>query len=323
MSYALLWGAVAAVVATVLGAPLIQFLRARRLGKAISPDGPESHQVKAGTPTMGGILFMSVALIMGLLVAVPKDRDMLLPILAGALLLAVGIFDDAGTLIDREKREAHDRQGMILKLVAFAAVGLVSAVVLYTSIEPPELLVPHFGSYDVGPLYIIIAIVVIVSTIAAGGVTDGLDMLAGGVGGVSFAAFGLLALMQDLTGLAALCFIMVGALAGFLWWNAYPARLFMGDAGSLSIGGMLAIVALLSGWWLLLPLIGIIYVVEALSVIIQIGYFRRTGGKRFFRMAPIHHHFEKLDYHETTVAVRFILITVVASLAALGLAALE
>ena len=133
----------------------------------------------------------------------------------------------------------------------------------------------------------------------------------------------LLALMQDETGLAALCFIMVGALAGFLWWNAYPARLFMGDAGALPLGGMLAIVALLSGWWLLLPLIGIIYVVEALSVIIQITYFRRTGGKRFFRMAPIHHHFEKLGYHETTISVRFILITVAASLAAIGLAALD
>ena len=131
------------------------------------------------------------------------------------------------------------------------------------------------------------------------------------------------ALMQDETGLAALCFIMVGALAGFLWWNAYPARLFMGDAGALPLGGMLAIVALQSGWWLLLPLIGIIYVVEALSVIIQITYFRRTGGKRFFRMAPIHHHFEKLGYHETTIAVRFILITVAASLAAIGLAALD
>jgi phospho-N-acetylmuramoyl-pentapeptide-transferase len=323
VSYALLWAAATALIAAALGAPLIRVLKANRLGKAISTDGPESHMSKAGTPTMGGLLFMGVGLAMALAVAVPKDRDVLLPVLVGALLTAIGAYDDLGTLIDRERREAHDRTTMVLKLIAFGGVGVLVALSLYASIEPPKLLVPHYGSYDIGPVYVLIAIGVFVATTASVGVTDGLDMLLGSTTAVCFAAFGAIALMQDQEGLGALCFVMTGALLGFLFWNAFPARLFMGDTGSLPLGAMLAIVALMSGWWLLLPLIGIIYVVEGLSVAIQIAYFRTTGGKRFFRMAPIHHHFEKLDYHETTIAVRFLLITVVGALAGVALAALD
>jgi phospho-N-acetylmuramoyl-pentapeptide-transferase len=266
---------------------------------------------------------MGVGLALALAVAVPKDRDMLLPVLVGALLTAIGAYDDLGTLVDRERREAHDRTTMVLKLLVFAGVGTLVAVALYSEIEPPKLLVPHYGSYDIGPVYVLIAIAVFVATTASVGVTDGLDMLLGSTTAVCFAAYGAIALMQNQDGLAALCFVMTGALAGFLYWNAYPARLFMGDAGSLPLGAMLAMVALMTGWWLLLPLIGIIYVVEGLSVAIQVAYFRMTGGKRFFRMAPIHHHFEKLDYHETTIAVRFLLITVVGALAGVGLAALD
>jgi phospho-N-acetylmuramoyl-pentapeptide-transferase len=323
VSYALLWGAVAAVLAAALGAPLIRLLKANRLGKAISPDGPESHMSKAGTPTMGGLLFMGVGLTLALAVAVPKDRDMLLPVLVGALLTAIGAYDDLGTLVDRERREAHDRTTMVLKLLAFAGVGTLVGVALYSEIEPPKLLVPHYGSYDIGPVYVLIAIAVFVATTASVGVTDGLDMLLGSTTAVCFAAYGAIALMQNQDGLAALCFVMTGSLVGFLYWNAFPARLFMGDVGSLPLGAMLAMVALISGWWLLLPIIGIIYVAEGLSVAIQVAYFRMTGGKRFFRMAPIHHHFEKLDYHETTIAVRFLLITVAAALAGVGLAALD
>ena len=180
---------------------------------------------------------------------------------------------------------------------------------------------PHSGAYDIGIVYVPIAIFVIIATTSAVGVTDGIDMLAGSTTAIAFAAFGAIALMQDQTGLAAFCFVTVGALLGFLWWNAYPARVFMGDTGSLPLGATLAVVALMTGWWLLVPLIGVVFLIEIASDVIQIGYFRLSGGKRVFRMAPIHHHFEKLGWHETTVTARFAVAGVVGALAGVALAA--
>lgn len=321
MTYALLAGCIAAVASALAGAPLVAFLRARKLGKAISSDGPESHLSKAGTPTMGGLLIIGVAIAGGLIAAVPKDRDVLLPIAIAAVLGIIGWYDDLGTLIDREKREAHDRAGMILKLIGFTVVAAIAAWILYDRIDAPRLLVPHSGAYDIGIGYVPIAIFVIIATTSAVGVTDGLDMLAGSTTAIAFAAFGAIALMQDQTGLAAFCFVTVGALLGFLWWNAYPARVFMGETGSLPLGATLAVVALMTGWWLLVPLIGVVFLIEIASDVIQIGYFRLTGGKRVFRMAPIHHHFEQLGWHETTVTARFIALAAVGAMAGVALAA--
>lgn len=321
MTYALLAGCLAAVASALAGAPLVAVLRARKLGKAISSDGPESHMSKAGTPTMGGLLIAGVAIIGSLMAAVPKDRDVLLPIAVATVTAAIGWYDDLGTLIGREKRAAHDRAGMIIKLVGFTAVAAVAAWILYDRIEAPRLLVPHSGAYDIGIVYVPIAIFVVIAMTSAVGVTDGLDMLAGSTTAIAFAAFGAIALMQDQTGLATFCFVTVGALLGFLWWNAYPARVFMGDTGSLPLGATLAVVALMTGWWLLAPLIGVVFVVEIASDVIQIGYFRLSGGTRVFRMAPIHHHFEKLGWHETTVTARFAIAGAVGALAGVALAA--
>ncbi len=323
MSYALVWGCIAAVLATALGYPLVAFLRARKLGKAISADGPESHLSKAGTPTMGGLLIFGVALAVALVAAVPKDRDVLLPVAVAAVLTLAGWFDDLGTLIDREKREAHDRTGMIIKLAAFAGVGAVSAWILYDGIDAPRLLVPHYGSYDIGPVYVLVAIAVIVATTSALGVTDGLDMLAGGTSATAFGAYGVIALMQGQEALATFCFGTAGSLLGFLWHNAYPARVFMGDAGSLPLGGALAVAALMTGWWILLPIIGVVFVAEALADVIQIGYFRLSGGKRVFRMAPLHCHFEKLGLPETRITVRFVAVGLAGALLGIALAALD
>ena len=323
MSYALLWGCVAAIAAVILGSPLVSFLRGRKIGKAISTDGPETHMTKAGTPTMGGLLFVSVTIVLALAAAVPKDHDVLLAIAALAVMGVIGWYDDLGTLIDRGQREAHDRTGMILKLIGFTLFAVIAAWLLYERIDAPRLLVPHFGAYDIGPLYILIAIFAIIAATSALGVTDGADMLAGSTSGIAFAAFGAIAVMQHQTGVATFCFVLTGALSGFLWHNAFPARVFMGDVGSLPLGAALAIVALLTGWWLLLPVIGIIFVLEILSVVIQIGYFRISGGKRVFRMAPLHHHFEKLDWHEVTVTARFAVVSAVGALCGVGLAALN
>jgi phospho-N-acetylmuramoyl-pentapeptide-transferase len=320
VTYALISGCVAALVALGAGYPFVALLRARKLGKAISTEGPASHMSKAGTPTMGGLLFSGTAIVVGLAAAVPKDRGVLLPIVVAAVMCAIGWYDDLGTLIDREKREAHDRATMLLKLAGFAAVSVAAAYVLYDRIEAPRLLVPHFGSYDIGPVYILVVVGVIVSMTSALGVTDGLDALAGSTSAVAFGAFGVIALMQDQTGLATFCFVMTGALLGFLWFNAHPARVFMGDSGSLPLGATLAIVGFMTGWWLLLPLVGVVFVAEILSVVIQVGSFR-LRGKRVFRMAPLHHHFEEQGLPETRIAMRMLLLTVAGSLLAVALAA--
>ena len=323
MTYALVSGCVAAAVALAAGYPLVDFLRARKLGKAISSEGPQTHMVKAGTPTMGGLLIMGVAISVGLVAAVPKDRDVLLPLAVAAVFALIGWYDDLGTLIDREKREAHDRTTMLLKLAGFAVVSVAAAWLLYDRIDAPRLLVPHYGAYDIGPAYVPIAIAVIVSTTSAVGVADGLDTLAGSMAAVAFAAFGSIALTQDQTGLATFCFVTVGALSGFLWFNAYPARVFMGEVGSLPLGGTLAVVALMTGWWLLVPVIGVMFVAEILSDVIQIGSYRLRGGKRVFKMAPLHHHFEQLGVPETRIAGRFLLITVAGALLGVALATLR
>lgn len=321
MTYALIAGCLAAVASALAGAPLVAFLRARKLGKAISTDGPESHLSKAGTPTLGGLLIVGVSAAFALAAAIPKDSDVWLPVAVMLVLCAIGLYDDLGTLIDREKREAHDRAGMILKLVGFTGVAVIAAWVLYDRVDAPLLLVPHHaGAYDIGPLYIVVAAFVIIATTSAVGVTDGLDMLCGGTSAVAFAAFGAIALIQHQTGVATFCFATVGALLGFLYWNAYPARVFMGDTGAIALGGALAVVGLMTGWWVLIPVIGVVFVIEIASDVIQIGYFRLTGGKRVFRMAPIHHHFEKLGWHETTVTARLIVLGVIGAMAGVALA---
>ncbi len=322
MSYALISGCIAALVSLAAGFPFVAFLRQRNLGKSISSDGPESHMSKAGTPTMGGLLFVTVAIVVGLLAAVPKDRSVLLPIAVAAVMAAIGWYDDLGTLVGRERREAHDRASMFLKLAGFTGVAIVAAWLLYGRIDAPRMLVPYYGSYDIGLLYPLIVVAVIVATTSALAVTDGIDTLAGSTSAVAFGAFGAIAVMQRQTGLAAFSFVVAGALLGFLWFNAFPARVFMGDAGSLPLGATLPVVALMTGWWVLLPLIGVVFVAEALSDVVQIGSYR-LRGKRVFRMAPLHIHFEKGGVPETVIAMRMLLVTVVASLLGVALAAID
>jgi phospho-N-acetylmuramoyl-pentapeptide-transferase len=193
---------------------------------------------------------------------------------------------------------------------------------LYDGIDAPRLLVPHYGAYDIGPAYVLIAIGVIVATTASVSVTDGLDMLLGSLSAVAFAAYGAIALMQSDEALATFCFVLVGSLCGFLWHNAYPARVFMGDSGAIALGAALAVVALQTGWWLVLPVIGVIFVANGLSDVIQIGSFRLTG-RRIFRMAPLHHHFEKQPLHETTVMMRFLVVAIAGALIGAGLTQLD
>jgi phospho-N-acetylmuramoyl-pentapeptide-transferase len=150
--------------------------------------------------------------------------------------------------------------------------------------------------------------------------SDGLDGLAGGMSAIAFIAYGVIALLQGQIYLVLFCFTMTGAILAFLWYNAYPAQLFMGDVGSLAIGATLAVVALMTGQWLLLPIVGVVFVAEGMSDILQVGYFKLTGGKRIFKMAPLHHHFELLGWSEVQVVQRFWLMAILAAMLGVALA---
>jgi phospho-N-acetylmuramoyl-pentapeptide-transferase len=207
------------------------------------------------------------------------------------------------------------------KFLAQVALAVGTAFVLKYGLEVPEMRIPGVqGDIELGLWYIPIAAFIIVSESNAVNFTDGLDGLAGLISATAFAAFGGIALMQGQTYLAQYCFIIVGALFGFLWFNVHPAELIMGDTGSMALGSSLAVVALMTGHWLLLLVIAVIPLCEALSVVIQVIYFRLTKGKRFFKMAPIHLHFELLGWSETQVVQRFWLIGLLAGMIGVGLA---
>jgi phospho-N-acetylmuramoyl-pentapeptide-transferase len=207
------------------------------------------------------------------------------------------------------------------KFLGQVVLALGTAYVLKNFLDVPEMILPGIqGEIELGWWYIPVAAFIIVSESNAINFTDGLDGLAGLISATAFAAFGGIALMQGQIFLARFCFTVVGALFGFLWFNVHPAELFMGDTGSLSLGATLAVVALMTGQWPLLLVIAIIPLSEALSVVIQISYFKLTKGKRFFKMTPIHLHFELLGWSETQVVQRFWLIALLAAMVGVGLA---
>ncbi len=221
-----------------------------------------------------------------------------------AALGALGFLDDLGSLQDRVRAALNKR----VKFIAFVAIGIAAAFGLYEGLELSAANVPYAGRYDLDAWYVPIAVGVIVLTAGGVAVSDGLDGLAAGTSAVAFGAYGIIALIQDQTFLATFCFTVAGAVLGFLWYNSHPAQLFMGDTGALALGGGLATAAFMTGQWLILPLIGAVFVLEGSSDVLQVGYYRLTGGKRIFRMAPLHHHFEKLGWSEPQVVQRFWLI---------------
>ena len=320
MAYALVVGSAAFLVSLAAGGPVVAFLRRRGWGKAISSEGPASHAVKAGTPTMGGLLIFGVVFLVTAPTNLFERLSILLPL--GAIVAAgvLGFADDYLTLEGRQRIEAHARAHMLAKLGTMAVLGLVAALILYYGLDARSINVPHFGKYDMGLIYIPVAVAIIVGTTSAVAVTDGLDALAGGTAALAFGAYGVIAFLQDQTFLATFSFTVVGATLGFLWYNAHPARLFMGETGALALGSTLAIVALMTGQWLLLPIVGVVFVMEAMSDVIQIAYFRFTGGRRIFRMSPLHHHFELMGWSEPQVVTRFWLIGMVGGLLGIALA---
>jgi phospho-N-acetylmuramoyl-pentapeptide-transferase len=196
------------------------------------------------------------------------------------------------------------------KFALQVALALVLAFILYFLLDVPQLYLPGVkGEIEIGYWWIPIAVFVIVSSTNAINLTDGLDGMAGLITATAFVAYGGIALFQGQIYLARICFSLVGAIFGFLWFNVHPAQLFMGDVGALSLGATLAVVALMTGQWALLPVIIIIPVSIVLSDILQVGYFKITKGRRLFKMAPLHHHFELSGWSETQIVQRFWLIS--------------
>ena len=323
----------ALVLSLLLGPLLIRKLREFQIGQIIRQEGPATHRTKAGTPTMGGLLILTAAIVPTLLWADLTNPFVWIAVLATTAFGLIGFVDDYLKIVRRSHHGLKPRYKMGWQIVVGIGVG-VSLIVL-ASYEPPlyntRLIFPFFKRFipDLGWAYAPFAVLVLVGATNAVNLTDGLDGLAISVFAVAAAAFTALAyvsthfvfaqylqlvkLQSEAAELTIFCGALVGASLGFLWWNCHPADVFMGDVGSLALGGALGTVALLIKQEFLLVIVGGVFVIEALSVIIQVGSFKTTG-RRVFRMAPLHHHFELIGWSEPKVIWRFLIIAIIFAL---------
>jgi phospho-N-acetylmuramoyl-pentapeptide-transferase len=319
----------------LLGPWLIRRLRAFQIGQVIRTDGPASHQTKAGTPTMGGLLIVASIVVPTLLWANLTNPDVWTALFATVGFGAIGFVDD----YLKVTRHNHHGLSAWYKFAAQVAVALAIGVALMLLARhiPPlystRLTFPFFKSWipDLRWGYVFFAVLVLVGASNAVNLTDGLDGLAIGTFAISaatftaftyvtghrqFAAYLNLIHFESVAELTVFCGTLVGASLGFLWWNAHPAAVFMGDVGSLALGGALGTVAILIKQELLLPIVGGVFVMEAGSVILQVGSFK-LRGKRIFRMSPIHHHFELIGWKEPTIIIRFLILAIIFALLSL------
>ncbi len=312
----LLSGLLAFVLSLAAGRKTIHYLSRLKLGQQVRGDGPKTHLAKAGTPTMGGILIV-LAIVIAVVVFPPITDSKIVLLFATLGYGVIGFLDDFIKIVAKRSLGLRARE----KLVGQFGVALL--VALYASARVgTDLLVPFWGKTIVLPtiLYIVFTTLVLVGAANAVNITDGLDGLAAGSTAISASAVALVCHFLGYSDLSLFCGAVAGACLGFVWFNAPPAQVFMGDTGSLALGAALGTAAVLSKTSLLLPLIGGLFVIETLSVIIQVVYFRLTKGQRLFRMAPLHHHFELLGVPESRVMTRFWLVALV--FAVLGLYAL-
>ncbi len=291
----------------------IRFLRHLGMGKRILVEGPESHQVKEGTPTMGGLLLIGVviALFFFLNNFVLPEGAIIAPLATLVLVGGLGAFDD---YLNAKTGEGISARQKMLWLVV---VAVAAAYQIQSTYAIDRIAVPFVGFVMIDPwIYIAFAAFAIVAAANGVNLTDGLDGLAGGTLVFAFVAFVLVALLNEPTqpNLAVLCGLIVGGLLGFLWFNVHPAQIFMGDSGSLALGATLAVTALITSQILILPVIGLVFVIETLSVIIQVGYFKATHGKRIFRMSPLHYHYELKGWDEEKITLRFWIVGIIAGL---------
>ena len=352
MAASLFLGGLAFLFAVVWGAPLIRFLRARRIGKQIRIEGTQTHQLKAGTPTMGGLMIVvpvvvisGVVTLINLIVEMNQGRpianigqQILMPVVTMVAFAILGAIDDWENVRGRRVKG----EGMAGRTKALIQVVLAVIIALVLHFGPSRLTsvaIPGIAEkIDIGLWWIPIAAFWIVGFSNAVNLTDGLDGLAGIISATAFIAYAIIAYLQSFAGatpgvqppvssLVPFSLIVVGAILAFLWFNAHPAQLFMGDTGALALGAALAVVALMTGQWLLLPVIALVPVAETLVVICQVGYFKYTkrrygAGRRLFKMAPLHNHFELKGWSETQIVQRFWLIGIWAAMIGIALALL-
>ena len=294
------------IVASILGPIIIPLLHKLKFGQNIRQEGPKSHLKKAGTPTIGGLIFIFATIItMFIMVGNPTDEAMI-ALYSFVGFGFVGFLDDLLKIIKKKNEGLTSGQKMILLLIVSGFLTWYAYKYIGTSINIPFL----NGQINFGLFYIPFVMFYFAGVTNAVNLTDGLDGLSTSVTVLVTTFLGIISYNLGHISLAIFCVALAGALLAFLRFNAFPARVFMGDTGSLALGGAVAMVALILKMPLILVLIGIIYVIETLSVILQVASFKLTG-KRIFKMAPIHHHFEQLGWSETKIVSVFSIITVV------------
>lgn len=316
--YMLLGLGLALLLTVVLMPIFIPLLKRMKFGQSIREEGPESHMKKTGTPTMGGLVYLIAIIATVLIVAMIADVltakvFVLLLVLFGFGL--IGFLDDFIKVVLKRNLGLTSLQKLIAQIV-IAAISffLLNGVGFDTAVSIPFTSI----SLELSMLYVLFMIFWLVGFSNAVNLTDGLDGLVAGTASIAFAAYGVLAIVQDETGIAIFTFSVTGALLGFLVFNKYPAKVFMGDTGSLALGGALAMVSILLKQELLLLLIGLVFVIETLSVILQVGSFK-LRKKRIFKMSPIHHHFELSGWSEWKVVTVFWLVGLIAAVIAIAL----
>jgi len=313
------------ILTVIWGTPLIRLMKWIKVGDNIRIELSNKIQEKAGTPTMGGVMFVLPVLLLTVIINAVSlinpeigGRSVMVPLFTMIAFAFLGGIDDWEKL--KNKAAGEGMKARTKFLIQFL-ITLGIAYTLYAILDVPHLFIPGYPlEINLGWFYIPIAMFIIIGSANAVNFTDGFDGLAGLIAATCFAAYGGVALIQGQTFLAQFCFTLVGALFGFLWFNVHPAQLFMGDTGSMPLGAVLGVVSLMTGQWILLPVIAIIPVSEMLSVIIQVVYFKVTGGKRVFKMSPIHYHFELSGWSETQIVQRFWLISLMAAIIGVALA---
>lgn len=319
------------MLAVIWGGPLIEIMRRLELGKKIRIEGPQTHLSKMGTPAMGGILIVGWVVLITIIVnAVQSVRNLeiaesvIVPIAVMVAYAVLGAIDDYQGFRQRPGTGMLARYKFIYQVV----IALAAAAILYFRVNDGNGLVaiPTVPVLvDIGIWYLPIAAFIIAGTANAVNFTDGLDGLAGIIAATAFAAYGVIAFLQDQQFLVAFSFVVVGACFAFLWYNAHPAQMFMGDVGSQALGGALGVVALMTNQWLILPIIALVPLATTLSVMIQVSsavLSRRFLGRdlRPFKMAPLHNHFVLLGWSETQIVQRWWLLAILGAMVGIALA---
>jgi len=324
MAYSLTLGSISFLLAVVWGGPLIHLLKRYGIGKQIRINGPQSHRVKTGTPTMGGLMVIIPVFLItaglniaNLLGRTLIGRSILVPL---AMLISYGLL---GAIDDLKVVRSPEGLGLSARVEFAAQIGIaiLIALALHYGLGLRSVALPTVPQkIDMGLGYLPVAVFVIVGACNAVNLTDGLDGLAGMNLALAFVAYGVIAYLQEQIYLVNFCFTLVGAVMAFLWYNAYPADLFMGGAGSLSLGATLGVVALMTGQWILLPIVAFVPVAEVVSVVLQVAWFKATHGRRLFKMAPLHHHFELVGWSEPQVTQRLWLLAIWSAMLGIALA---